>query len=171
MQRDLTQLFIVIAIVVTGFVAVTFLSSTLEHQRVPVPAAFADSDLALEGKRLNGYALGSEGLLADWYWMMSLQYMGKKMIEYGDKDIDLENLSSLNIRLLYPYLDNATDLDPKFYAAYSYGAAVLPAINREHAIALIEKGIANNPEQWRFYQYLGYIYWRSKNFDKAAETY
>ena len=36
---------------------------------------------------------------------------------------------------------------------------------------MAEKGIANNPEQWRLYQYLGYIYWRLKEFEKASEVY
>jgi len=110
-------------------------------------------------------------MLADWYWILSLQYIGDKFVSRADQDINLDDLNSLNPRLLYPYLDNATDLDPKFLAAYSYGAIVLPAIDRTQAIALTEKGIANNPDSWRLYQYLGYIYWREKNFQKAAEVY
>jgi tetratricopeptide (TPR) repeat protein len=72
---------------------------------------------------------------------------------------------------LYPMLDNATDLDPKFMPAFSYGASVLPAIDRSLAVKLTEKGISENPDSWRLYQYMGYIYWRAKEFDKAAETY
>ena len=36
---------------------------------------------------------------------------------------------------------------------------------------MTEKGIAANPEKWRLYQYLGYIYWHERNYEKAAETY
>ncbi|HUK91700.1 MAG TPA: hypothetical protein VLZ81_14955, partial [Blastocatellia bacterium] len=39
------------------------------------------------------------------------------------------------------------------------------------AIALLEKGIEHNPEQWRLYQDLGYIYWQMGDFGKAAEVY
>ena len=77
----------------------------------------------------------------------------------------------LNIKLLYPYLDNATDLDPHFMAAYNYGAIVMPAIDGAKAVAIAEKGIANNPNDWRLYQHLGYIYWRRKDYEKAAEIY
>lgn len=160
-----------LAIVAVAFGAVFALSGFVEKRRVSLPEGFGDSDLALEGKRLKGYALGAEGLLADWYWVMSLQYIGAKIVERENEDINIEDLTSLQPRLLFPYLDNATDLDPRFYAAYSYGAIVLPAIDASKAIELTEKGIRNNPDKWRLHQYLGYIYWREKNFEKAAETY
>ena len=120
---------------------------------------------------LKGFVFGAEGLIADWYWMNSLQYMGKKISSVGLDNLDLEDMTSLNPRLLYPYLNNATDLDPKFTAPYSYGATILPAIDNQQAIALTEKGIANNPDQWRLYQYLGYIYWKLDDYEKASEIY
>jgi tetratricopeptide (TPR) repeat protein len=158
-------------VVIVAFAAVFGLSGFVEGARPKLPRGFEDTDLTMEGKRLKGYALGTEGLLADWYWIMSLQYLGSKLVENPDVDVDLDDLTNLNPRLLYPYLDNATDLDPNFYAAYSYGAIVLPAIDPQKAIELTEKGIRNNPDKWRLHQYLGYIYWREKNYEKAAETY
>lgn len=159
------------AILIAGVVLVPILSTYTQAIRPALPEGFEDSDLAVQGKKLKGFALGSEGMIADWYWILSLQYIGDKFVAQGDSEINLDDLRALNPRLLYPYLDNATDLDPKFLAAYSYGAIVLPAISRQDAIALTEKGIANNPGSWRLYQYLGYIYWRDKNFQKAAEVY
>ncbi len=147
------------------------LSNFIENRRVNLPEGYADSDLELQGKRLKGYALGAEGLLADWYWILSLQYLGNKISKSNADVINVEDLRSLNPRLLYPYLDNATDLDPLFMAAYSYGAIVLPAVDPQKAIQLSEKGIANNPDAWRLYQYLGYIHWRLREYEKAAEVY
>ena len=66
-------------------------------------------------------------------------------------------------------LDNATDLDPKLMAARTERRYFLP--DPQQAIKLTEKGIANNPDQWRLYQYLGYIYWKMSDFEKAATTY
>jgi tetratricopeptide (TPR) repeat protein len=109
--------------------------------------------------------------MSDWYWMNSLQYIGKKISTVGLNNLNLEDMTSLNPRLLYPYLNSSTDLDPQFIAPYSYGATILPAIDPQQAIALTEKGIANNPEQWRLYQYLGYIYWKLGNYEKASEVY
>ncbi len=159
------------AIITFGFGAEFLLSNFLESHRVGLPEGYEDSDLTLEGKHLKGYALGSEGLIADWYWMQSLQYVGDKIVKVDLANINLEDFTALNPRLLYPYLDNATDLDPKFMAAYSYGASILPAVDPAKAILLTEKGIANNPNEWRLYHNLGYIYWRLKNYEKAGEIY
>lgn len=154
-----------------GFGAVYGLSNYIESHRVTLNEDYYDSDLLLEGKRLKGFSLGAEGLLADWYWMRSLQYIGDKLAKTEVENINIEDLTFLRPRLLYPMLDNATDLDPKFIAAYTYGAMVLPAIDKQQAIALTEKAVANNPESWRMLQYLGYIYWRIGEYDKAAEAY
>lgn len=171
MLRDPKQLIVAVAVVVISAAAVVALSRHIDATKATLPETYGDSDLAFQGKRLKGYALGAEGLLADWYWIVSLQYLGSKLVETDMAKLNIDNLDDLNPRLLYPYLDNATDLDPKFFAAYSYGAIVLPAIDPEEAIKLTEKGIRNNPDKWRLYQYLGYIYWKLNRYEKAAEVY
>lgn len=171
MKNSLSKNLIAAAVIILGFAAVFGIGNYLDKARPELPEGYEDQDLALQGARLKGYSLGAEGLIADWYWMKSLQYVGDKILKNSNAKVSVEDLNTLNPRLLYPYLDNATTLDPKFLAAYSYGAVVLPAINQEHAIKLIEKGIADNPDKWIFYQYLGYIYWKSKDYAKAAETY
>lgn len=157
--------------IAAAFVLVVFLSNYVEARRLHLPDSYEDADLSLQGKRLKGWALGAEGMLADWYWMNSLQYVGTKILRGPEGGVNIDDLRPLNPRLLYPLLDNATDLDPHFIAVYSYGASVLPAIDPAQAIALTEKGIANNPEEWKLYQYLGYIHWRLKDYEKAAEAY
>ncbi len=170
MNNSSKQTLLSAVLIVGGLAAVYVLSGFLEHHRPALPDNYADQDLSLQGAKLKGYALGFEGLLADWYWMNSLQYLGDKVIK-SQESFSLDDLNSLNPRLLYPYLNNATDLDPKFISVYEFGATVLPAINKEQAINLTRKGIANNPDNWRLYQYLGYIYWRLKDYGQAAETY
>lgn len=167
----LTSVLLPAAIVAAGFGAAYGLTRFIEERRPRLPDTYVDSDLEFLGSRAKGFLFGAEGLVADWYFMRSLQYVGDKIIASKDQNINLDDLRSLNPRLLYPLLDNATDLDPRFIAAYSYGAVVLPAIDPSKAVALAEKGIANNPESWRLYQHLGYIYWRLGDFPKAAETY
>ena len=158
------------ALIVFGFAAIFGLSNFLERHAATLPKGFEDEDLSVQGGQLKGWAFGFEGLLADWYWMNALQYIGNKVLD-SKKEISLENLTPLNPRLLYPYLDNATTLDPKFTGVYEFGAIVLPSIDKEKAIKLTEKGIADNPNNWRLYQYLGFIYWRMNNYEKAAEVY
>lgn len=160
-----------LAVIIAGFAAIAALSGYLESVRPALAADYEDSDLSMNGSRLKGFVLGFEGLMADWYWMRSLQYIGDKIVNSPDKDINVDDLRNLNPRLLYPYLDNATDLDPHFIEPYSYGAIVLPAIDSAKAIAIAEKGIANNPDVWRLYQHLGYIYWKLGQYENAADTY
>jgi tetratricopeptide (TPR) repeat protein len=162
---------IITAVIVAGLATAIALSRAVEGMRPPMPAGYQDEALGLQGAQLKGFVFGAEGLLADWYWMNSLQYMGNKISSVGLNNVDLENLRPLNPRLLSPYLNNATDLDPRFMAPYSYGATILPAIEPHDAIALTEKGIRENPDQWRLYQYLGYIHWRLKDYEKAAVAY
>ena len=171
MKLNSLKTFIAAAVIIFGFSCVFLLSSFIEKNKAELPESYVDEDLALHGARLKGYTLGFDGLISDWYWMQSLQYLGKKIIKKPDAKISLDNLDSLNPRLLYPLLDNATTLDPKFLSVYEYGATVLPAINKEQAIKLLKKGIAENPDQWRLYHYLGYIYWRLENYEKASEIY
>ena len=171
MNRNLKQFVICFGTIILGFALIIGLSNFLDRNRPPLPENYEDEDLALQGAKLKNYSLGFNGLIADWYWMKSLQYIGDKVFKNKNDRLDLEDLRPLNPRLLYPLLDNATTLDPNFMAVYAYGAVVLPAISAEQAIKIAEKGIANNPNEWRLYQHLGYIYWRLKNFEKAAQIY
>lgn len=158
-------------IIVAGLTCAAYLSAIIEAARPSLPDGYEDSDLTIKTSRARGFTFGMDGLVADYYFMRALQYIGRKLLNTKAEDINIENLRALNPRLLYPLLDNATDMDPHFIAAYTYGALVLPAIDPEKAIALTSKGIANNPEHWRLYQHLGYVYWRLERFDEASDTY
>ena len=152
-------------------VAVFSLAVFLEGRTRSAQTVLEPEELSLQGEQLKGWAFGFEGLLADWYWIRSLQYIGDKIYNAKDQDINLDNLKPLDPRLLYPLLDNATTLDPEFLAAYSYGANVLPAIDKKDAIGLARKGVENNPGEWTVYHQLGFIYWKLGDYQKAADTY
>lgn len=171
MKQTSLQNFIAAVFIISGFIIIFWLSNFIEKSRPSLPNGFEDQDLSFQTAKIKDFSLGMNGLAADWYWMQSLQYIGNKLAQNPDITINLDNLRPLNPRLLYPLLDNATSLDPQFLTVYSYGAIVLPAIDPEQAIKITEKGINNNPDEWRLYQHLGYIYWKLKNYEKAAETY
>lgn len=155
---------------VAGFFLVYLLSASLTAAKPPLPPSLEDEDLAFSAQKLKGLTLGMDGLIADYYWVRSLQYVGDKILA-SHENLSLDDLTVLNLRLLYPLLDSATTFDPQFLAAYSYGAVVLPAIDPALAIRIAEKGIQNNPSQWRLHQHLGYIYWKLGRYDEAAEAY
>lgn len=165
-----TELVASLLAVVAGFVVVAALSSQMTAAKPSLPEGFEDEDLIISAARLKGVTPGFDGLIADWYWMRSLQYIGDKLLR-AKEDMRIDDLGDANPRLLYPLLDSATDLDPHFLAPYTYGAMVLPTLNPQEAVALLEKGIANNPSQWRLYQHLGFIHWKLGEFERAAEMY
>lgn len=161
---------LLILVLTVGFAAIFGLSQKLETVKPPPDETRADDDLYFSGDELIAAGHDFRGLIADWYWINSLQYIGGKLLA-NNETASVNDLKPLNPRLLYPMLDAATTLDPKFITVYAYGASVLPAIDNELAIKLIEKGIAHNPDEWRLYNNLGYIHWQMKNYPRAAEVY
>lgn len=167
------RIFLIALILIVGFSGIFALSRALETLRPQPNASAVDDDLYFSANELAAVSHDFRGLIADWYWINSLQYLGGKIVASNESNekVDINDLKPLNPRLLYPMLDTAATLDPQFLTIYSYGAAVLPAIDNDQAIKLLEKGIAANPDQWRLYNNLGYIYWQTKNYPKAAEIY
>lgn len=162
---------IVLALVVAVGLAVTFLlSRTLDVHRPPPDPNVVDESLYLNGKTARRMSLGFNGLAADWYWMRSLQYVGGKIVNMPTT-VSLDNLGALNLKLLAPLLDTATTLDPEFLDPYEYAAVVLPQIDLAEAIRITKKGIDANPNAWRLYQHLGFIYWQQKDFQAASDAY
>lgn len=158
------------AVVAIGMFSVVAVARWIDEHRRPAESAAEEDRLYLTGQTAKRLSLGFNGLLADWYWMRSLQYVGRKIMSVPN-DIQIDDLGSLNLKLLAPLLDTATTMDPQFMEAYEYAAIVLPAVNEDEAIRITRKGIAANPSAWRLYQHLGYIYWQRGDFRTASETY
>jgi tetratricopeptide (TPR) repeat protein len=123
--------------------------------------------LLRSGKLLKRMSLGYDSLLADIYWTRTVQYNGG-VIARGANDFGL----------LAPLLDVTTDLDPRLDVAYRYGAIFLSekvpagAGRPDQAIALVRKGIAANPSNWRLYYDLGFVYyWYLRDYQQAAQTF
>ena len=164
------QIVLLTAIILVGFLAQFGLSRFLEATQSPLPPDIAEADLYFKGETLKKISLGFDGLVADYYWMSSLQYIGNKVANYPG-EIQIDNLKPLNPRLLYPMLDTATTLDPDFTSAYIYGSMLLPTIDVDQAIKISKKGVAAEPDNWQMYQNLGFIYWKKGDYKNAAEIY
>jgi len=160
-------------VIILGLSCAVGLSRWIETRRPLANPAWEEEKLYMTGTAVRRASLGFNGLVADWYWMRSLQYVGRKLIKFQMEhgDVQLDSLGELDLGLLYPLLDTTTTLDPQFMAAYEYGAVVLPEVNQEGAIRLLERGIAANPSAWRLYHHLGYIYWQRRDYQKASEIY
>lgn len=112
-------------------------------------------------------SLGYDGLLADVYWTRAVQYFGTK-----------HHLGSRDYKLLAPLLEITTALDPHLTVAYEFGANFLAppppygAALAQRAIQLVEYGIRNNPDDWKLYYNLGFIYYTElKDYGEAADAF
>jgi hypothetical protein len=112
-------------------------------------------------------SLGYSGLLADIYWTRVVQYFGTK-----------HRAKSKQYLILRPLLEMTAALDPKLLPTYQFGSVFLSqkppegAGDPQGAAELVEKGIRENPQAWRLYYDLGYIYWlEMKDPLKAADAF
>jgi tetratricopeptide (TPR) repeat protein len=126
-----------------------------------------DELMLRSGRVLKKLSLGYDSLLADIYWTRAVQYYGGKRRDHDP-----------NFELLAPLLDLTTTLDPHLLVAYKFGAIFLAepppkgAGRPDLAVNLIRRAIMNNPEDWRLWADLGFIYyWDMKDYKKAAEVY
>ncbi|MFL6275116.1 MAG: tetratricopeptide repeat protein [Blastocatellia bacterium] len=126
----------------------------------------SDETLYLSGDTVKRMSLGMEGLAADIYWIRTVQYFGGKMIDSG---LPLSATARVRMDLLAPLLNIVVTLDPHHIPAYRFGAIFLPERDLRAAIALLERGIEANPDEWRLYQDLGYINWQAGNSARGAE--
>jgi tetratricopeptide (TPR) repeat protein len=159
-----------VLVLIAGMASVVVLARCIESRQTGAAQIAEAESLYLSANTVRRMSLGFNGLVADWYWMRSLQYVGRKIVDLPD-DVQLDNLGQLNLTLLAPMLETATTVDPQFKEPYLYAAVVLAEVDPERAIQIMHKGIAANPSVWRFHQHLGYIYWKQKNFQEAAATY
>ncbi len=114
-------------------------------------------------------ALGYDGLLADFYWMRTIQYYGRRD-EAGRRPAHFNNLSTL--------LDITTTLDPSLIDAYRAGSIFLSepkpvgAGQPEEALRLLDKGIKVFPMKWRLLYDKGFVhYLYLKDYKAAGESW
>ncbi|MFZ1931843.1 MAG: tetratricopeptide repeat protein [Candidatus Sulfotelmatobacter sp.] len=159
-----------VSIVAGLCVAVSLAASAvvLHHVDQLRPRATLEDVLYLNSpKVLKRVSLGYDGLLADIYWTRAVQYFGGRHHD-----------SAQSYSLLYPLLNLTTHLDPQLVVAYQFGASFLApqppngAGQPERAIQLMEYGIQNNPNEWKLYYDLGFVYYMNlKDYGKASEAF
>jgi tetratricopeptide (TPR) repeat protein len=157
--------------IVSALVVAVVLVRVIDARQTLGQKQFADESLYVNASTAKHLALAFNGLASDWYWMRSLQYVGGKIVAFEDTHNESFVLGDLDLHLLPSLLRLSTALDPQFIAPYEYGALVLPELNSDEAIALVNSGIASNPAAWRLYQHLGYIYWKRNDYEHASANY
>ncbi len=165
-------------VLVLAFGASVAMARVLDAGRPTLRAAVADEPPYLTPETARRLALGFGGLAADWYWLNALQYVGRKIQEQSstsrldvDQAVELDRIKAVNPRVLVGLFDMITTLDPRFTAVYEFAAVVLPAVDPSAAVALLEKGIQANPDQWYLHQQLAYIFWQRGDNLAAADAF
>ena len=106
------------------------------------------------GRQVRRLFPGFEGLAADVYWLRTVQYYGGQRLFVHDKKFEL----------LLPLIEITTTLDERLVIAYKYGATFLcerppeGAGRCDQGIAVLEKGVAVMPNDWRLRQDLGFFH-------------
>jgi tetratricopeptide (TPR) repeat protein len=153
----------------TGLLLVGLTGSVLLARANSQRAMESSDDVLLVSspKLLQRMSLGYSGLTADIYWTRAVQYFGR-----------LHSQDAKGYKLLAPMLTITTELDPKLNIAYQYGAIFLAqkppngAGQPKEAAALLRRGIEQNPDDWRLYYTLGFIYGlEMKDYRAAAQVF
>jgi|SRR5579859_2808770 len=130
-------------------------------------ATISDALYISSPKTVKRASLGFDGLMACIYWTRTVQYFGHRHF-----------LRSHTYNELAPLLEITTTLDPHMIPAYQFGASFLAprppngAGEPMRAIQLMRYGIQNNPDNWKLYYDLGFIYYTElKDFKKAGSVF
>jgi hypothetical protein len=149
-----------------GLTGVWQLQQRIDHQRATLHLE-RDELVLRSGKLIRAMSLEYAPLMADIYWTRVVQYYGDKRARH-DPDLDQ----------LWPLLDITTTLDPNLLVSYRFGSTFLSepspqgAGHPELGIELLERGMKANPEYWRFYEDLGFIYYfELKDYAKASAAF
>lgn len=149
-----------------GFAGIWRLQHGIDRERGSLSQE-RDDVLLRSGKLMKLMSLEYAPLMADIYWTRVVQYYGNKHVR-----------GQANLELLWPLLDITTTLDPNLLVAYRFGALFLSqaapggAGRPDLGVELIRRGIQANPDYWRLYEDLGFVYYFDlKDYQKASEAF
>ncbi len=152
----------VLLLTLAGSIAILYAIDAMQRGR-----SFQDALYIRSPQTLKRICLGYTGLLADIYWTRAVQYFGYQ-----------HHIKSNDFHLLAPLLEIATHLDPKLTPAYQFGSNFLSpkppngAGEPQEALALAKYGVEQNPDQWRLYYNLGFLYYTEfKDYAGAADAF
>ncbi len=166
MKSGKTIAWLLLLVVPLGFEGIWLLQHRIDTQRASISEE-RDEVLLRSPRLVKAMGLEYAPLLADIYWTRVVQYYGNKHLR-----------GQANLELLWPLLDITTTLDPNLVIAYRFGAMFLSppapggAGRPDLAVQLIQRGIQANPDYWRLYEDLGFVYYFDlKDYQKASAAF
>jgi hypothetical protein len=153
----------VIVVLLLGLVVVVQRQVDRERDRLSTRSA---TTYLWTGEQVRRLAPGLEALMADVYWLRTVQYVGGQRVFAGGQTYER----------LGPLIDITVTLDPRMEIAYRYGAIFLSEPPPQGAgqpragLDLLERGVRVMPENWRLQQDLGFYHFLFlKDSRKASE--
>lgn len=167
-MRSKTTMFLGVAGIAIGLA----LAATILHAsetRGPQTSHVQRSLYVKSPRSAQRLALGFDALASDVYWIRAIQHFGTDR---------RSSRTAGRFELLYPLLDLTTTLDPHFNIAYRYGAILLSIEppdgpgRPDQAIALLERGLARNPDRWQYAYDIGFVhYFYSSDYPEAGRWF
>ena len=157
---------VLLLVLLSGFAGIWRLQHSIDTQFASL-SEDRDDVMLRSGKLMKVMSLEYAPLMADIYWTRVVQFYGNKHVR-----------GEANMELLWPLLDITTTLDPNLLVAYRFGAVFLSqrapggAGRPDLAVELILRGIQANPDYWRLYEDLGFVYYFDlKDYQKASDAF
>jgi tetratricopeptide (TPR) repeat protein len=157
-------------VIAAGCLAVSMVACILLLRHIDQIRPHAPLDDALyinSPKMVKRASLGFDGMMACIYWTRTVQYFGYRL---HNREHSYNELA--------PLLEITTALDPQLFPAYEFGASFLApappngAGEPARAIELMEYGIQHNPDNWRLYYDLGFVYYTElKDYKTASQVF
>jgi tetratricopeptide (TPR) repeat protein len=152
---------LVLSATLAGALAVTaWARASLEPEAAAV-GEVRDPAWLPSGRALRTTALGQRLLLADFYWLRTVMYVGESMLA-----------PQRGWSALYPLGDIVTDLDPRFGFAYQVVGSNLGGLAHrvEESDRILEKGMRNVPDRWMLpFLYAFNKFFYEDDYAQAAE--
>jgi hypothetical protein len=166
MKLHMSAAWLSLLVLPAGFAGIWRLQHQIDEQRASLSEE-RDAVVLRSPKLVKLMSLEYAPLMADIYWTLGVQYYGNKHVR-----------QQANLEMLWPLLDITTTLDPNLLITYRFGAMFLSqkapagAGRPDLAVKLIQRGIRENPDYWRLYEDLGFIYYFDlKDYQKASEAF
>jgi len=141
-----------IAAVVAAFLLLAgtvLIQHALDRKQLRVLRSGEDEVVFPNASILKVLSLGHSNLVADYYWLKAIQYLGNCLTLKAPP------------AQMYKYAQFVTDIDPQFFEAYYYPAAVMIAdrLAPAETILLLEKGRQHLPQAGELAFQLGFAYY------------
>jgi len=137
-----------------------WLNVLLTRQKAAAGTVRAELLVLPRGEVVQHLTLGFNQILADILWLKVVQVLGEPEVRASDYE------------WLSHALDVITTVDPQFVSAYDIGGTALAELagRVDWSNALLEKGIAANPQVWRLPFQMGFnAFFHQHEYIRAAE--